>query len=58
MAKFGRFDARNKKKGKHKNFSREEKDFRIRKVETKRKPRITNTVLKNYNDYIDTSEEI
>ena len=36
MAKFTRFDSRNKKKGKHKSYSREEKDFRIKNPEIKK----------------------
>lgn len=57
MAKFGRFDSRNKKKGKNKTYSRDEKDLRIRKVEAKRKLKIKPTSWKSY-DYIDPTEEI
>jgi hypothetical protein len=57
MAKFGRFDSRNKKKGKNKVYSRDEKDLRIRKVEAKRKLKIKPTSWKSY-DYIDPTEEI
>ena len=57
MAKFGRFDSRNKKKGKNKTYSQDEKDLRIRKLEVKRKLKIKPTSWKSY-DYIDRTEEI
>jgi hypothetical protein len=59
MAKFGRFDARNKKKGKNKVYSRDEKDLRIKRVEQKRKTKINQTLVNKINyDYIDPTEEI
>ena len=59
MAKFTRFDSRNKKKGKHKSYSREEKDFRIKNPEIKRKTKIdVNTLRARNYEYIDTTEEI
>jgi hypothetical protein len=59
MAKFGRFDSRNKKKGKNKVYSRDEKDLRIKRVETKRKTKINQTLVNKINyDYIDPTEEI
>lgn len=59
MAKFGRFDARNKKKGKNKVYSRDEKDLRIKRVETKRKTKINQTLVNRISyEYIDPSEEI
>ena len=57
MAKFRRFDSRNKKKGKNKTYSQDEKDLRIRKVEVKRKSKINYESWKYY-DYIDITEEI
>ena len=57
MAKFRRFDSRNKKKGKNKTYSQDEKDLRIRKVEVKRKSKINYESWKDY-DYIDPTEEI
>jgi uncharacterized protein YtpQ (UPF0354 family) len=59
MAKFTRFDSRNKKKGKHKSYSREEKDFRIKNPEMKRKIKIdVNALRKRYHEYIDPTEDI
>lgn len=57
MAKFSRFDARNKKKGKHKEFSRGEKEFRIKRIDNKRKIKLKPELVKNY-EYIDPTEEI
>lgn len=56
MAKFARFDSRNKKKGKNKHYSRDIKDLRIKRVENKRKIKINQNRI-NY-DYIDRTEEI
>lgn len=59
MAKFGRFDARNKKKGKNKSYSRDEKDLRIKRVEPKRKPKINQALVNKISyEYIDPTEEI
>jgi hypothetical protein len=58
MAKFTRFDSRNKKKGKHKSYSREEKDFRIKHVDTKRRIKIGIQDVKDYEQYTDSSEKI
>lgn len=57
MAKFARFDSRNKKKGKNKNYSRDIKDLRIKRVENKKKIKINQNRIDNY-DYIDRTEEI
>lgn len=57
MAKFARFDARNKKKGKHKEFSRGDKEFRIKRIDNKRKIKLKPELVKNY-EYIDPTEEI
>ena len=60
MAKFARFDPKNKKKGKHKFDSKEYEGPRLRRAEdSKRKVKVKfDRRLVNDYDYIDTSEEI
>jgi len=59
MAKFTRFDPKNKKKGKHKFNSKEREVPRLKRVEAKRKVKIDfdKYLEKNY-EYIDPTEEI
>ena len=53
MAKYSRFDPRNKKRGKHKNESLE-KDLRIREVQDYESKRMLNEVM--YDDQYDYDE--
>lgn len=53
MAKYSRFDPRNKKRGKHKSQS-ENKDLRIREVEERDSKRMLNEVM--YDDEYDFDE--
>lgn len=53
MAKYSRFDPRNKKRGKHKNESLE-KDIRIREVQDYESKRMLNEVM--YDDQYDYDE--
>lgn len=53
MAKYSRFDPRNKKRGKHKSESLE-KDFRIREVQDYESKRMLNEVM--YDDQYDYDE--
>jgi len=53
MAKYSRFDPRNKKRGKHKSESLE-KDFRIREVQDYESKRMLNEVM--YDDKYDYDE--
>jgi len=53
MAKYSRFDPRNKKRGKHKNESLE-KDLRIRGVQDYESTRMLNEVM--YDDQYDYDE--
>ena len=53
MAKYSRFDPRNKKRGKHKSQS-ENKDLRIREVEERDAKRMLNEVM--YDDEHDYEE--
>lgn len=53
MAKYSRFDPRNKKRGKHKNESLE-KDLRIREVQDYESKRVLNEVM--YDDQYDYDE--
>ena len=53
MAKYSRFDPRNKKRGKHKNESLE-KDLRIREVQDYEPKRVLNEVM--YDDQYDYDE--
>ena len=58
MAKFTRFDPKNKKKGKHKFNSKEREGPRLKRVEdSKRKVRYDKYTVNDY-DYIDSTEEI
>lgn len=58
MAKFSRFDPKNKKKGKHKFNSKEHDGPRIKRAEVKEKVKLRfDRYRVNPNDYIDTSEE-
>jgi hypothetical protein len=59
MAKFTRFDPKNKKKGKHKFSSKEHEGPRIKKAEVKRKVKINfdKYMVDDY-DYIDRTEDI
>ena len=55
MAKYSRFDPRNKKRGKHKSESQSlEKDFRIREVQDYESKRMLNEVM--YDDQYDYDE--
>jgi len=53
MAKYSRFDPRNKKRGKHKNESLE-RDLRIREVQDYESKRMLNEVM--YDDQYDYEE--
>lgn len=53
MAKYSRFDPRNKKRGKHKSESLD-KDFRIREVNDYESKRLLNEVM--YDDQYDYDE--
>jgi len=60
MAKFTRFDPKNKKKGKHKFNSKEREGPRLKRVEdSKRKVKVNfDKYTVNDYDYIDSTEEI
>jgi hypothetical protein len=58
MAKFSRFDPKNKKKHKHKFNSKDHEGSRIKSTETKRKVKSNfNKLMVNDYDYIDRTEE-
>ena len=58
MAKFSRFDPKNKKKGKNKINSKEREGPRIKRADNKRKVKINfDKYTVNDNDYIDPTEE-
>jgi len=60
MAKFSRFDPRNKKRGKHKNQSLE-KDLRIREVDEysrSNKQMLQEVVYDNENDVYDEPQQL
>jgi hypothetical protein len=59
MAKFSRFDPKNKKKHKHKFNSKDHEGPRIKSTETKRKVKVNfdKFMVDDY-DYIDRTEDI
>jgi len=59
MAKFSRFDPKNKKKHKHKFNSKDREDPRIKSTEIKRKVKVNfDKLMVNDYDYIDRTEDI
>jgi hypothetical protein len=59
MAKFSRFDSRNKKKGKHKAFVRDNgKDFRIKDPAYKSKLKFDQHEMRKQYDNIDSRENL